>query len=108
MARHCVAGVYAWAAESVFNIEGDSALYRRYCQQAAALDHYVVEARILLRRTREQLHNKQLELRQALEWFHQFESKVQQQAEELEQARHATAVLQKTKAMRSCEPRGSA
>lgn len=62
MKNHFLAGVYTWAAESVYNIQGQSDLFERYYQRAIELDPQLVHARITLKRVQQQLHDKQNEL----------------------------------------------
>lgn len=38
--RHSVAGIYLWAAESVYRLEGASDRFNQYCERASALDPY--------------------------------------------------------------------
>lgn len=42
-----ISGIYAWAAESIYNLEGESERFRQYCERVAAVDPLSVRLRNL-------------------------------------------------------------
>lgn len=104
MTNHFLAGVYTWAAESVWNIEGTSDLFERYYRKAVDLDPRLAHARITLKRVQQQLHDKQNELartwdvlaecRQAL---HENDARLHTQAADLRRLANQLAELEGSK-----------
>jgi len=44
---HAISGIYAWAAESIYNLEGESEKFKQFCDKVAAIDPLSVRLRTL-------------------------------------------------------------
>jgi len=61
--RQSIAGIYLWAAESIYRIEGASERFNQHCEQAIALDVYAEWPESLKGRIEMDLRNAEADLR---------------------------------------------